>query len=97
MEILKLALASWSWVVICVLVIFLGRIAYFYEKTSGHRVGYYLFVLPPIFLIVGAFLYLVSDVDFVGYPTADMLLACGGGLLIYLSIHLESSMTGKRS
>ena len=45
MEIIKYVLAIYSWVAIGILIFFLGRIAYFYEQTSGQRTGYYFLLV----------------------------------------------------
>lgn len=95
-DIFKLALVIWSWCVIGVLLFFLGRIARFYEKTAGQRVGYSL-LLPPVLLLgMGVGWYLVHDVDFVGQYIGDMFLIAGGILLLLFSVHLQEVMTGER-
>ena len=96
MEAIEYVLAIYSWVVIGVLIVFLGRIAYFYEKTSGQRVGYYLFFLPALLLAAGAIWYLVRGGRFIGAPTADIFLLSGGVLLCLFGSRLQRLMTGER-
>ncbi len=94
--IVEYVLAIWSWVVIGVLVVFLWRIAYFYQKTSGQRVGYYLLIVATLLLVVGAVWYLISDVGFTGEPVADLLLFGGGLLFFIFGGRLQELMTGER-
>jgi hypothetical protein len=96
MILLEYVLAIWSWVVIGVLIVFLWRIAYFYQKTSGHRVGHYLLVAAALLLAGGALWYLVADVEFTGEPGADLLLFVGGILIFVFGGHLQELMTGER-
>lgn len=98
MQIIKLMLATWSWSVILVLVFFLGRIAYFYEKTSGQSVGYRLLVVPACLFMTGAIYYLFvrGNVDFVTEPIGDLLLMLGGLFLLLFSVRLQELMTGER-
>jgi hypothetical protein len=94
--IVEYILAIWSWVVIGVLVVFLWRIAYFYQKMSGQQVGYYLLIVAILLLVIGAVLYLIFDVGFTGEPVADLLLFGGGLLLFVFGGRLQELMTGER-
>ena len=96
MQTVALILAIYAWVAIGALLVFLGRVAYFYEKTSGQRVGYYLLPIPALLLAVGAVWYLVRDVGFTGQPIADLLLFSGGILLGMFGSRLHELMTGER-
>ncbi|MCP4537396.1 MAG: hypothetical protein GY832_09640 [Chloroflexi bacterium] len=96
MEIIKYILAIYSWAAIGILLIFLGRVAYFYEKTSGQPTGYYLLFLPALLLVAGACWYLVTNVEFTGQPIGDLLLFGGGLLLSIFGIRLQEFMTGER-
>ncbi len=96
MQVLKCILAIWSWIVVGVLVIFLWRIAYFYQKTSGQRVGYYFLVVAALLLGAGAVWYLIANVEFIGEPVADALLFGGGLLLLIFGGRLQELMTGER-
>jgi hypothetical protein len=96
MEITKYILSIYSWAAIGVLISFLGRIAYFYEKTSGQQTGYYFLLLPALLLMTGAVWYLVCDIEFTGQPVGDLLLFCGGVLLIAFGARLQEFMTGER-
>ena len=94
--ILEYVLAIWSWIVIGLLIVFLWRIAYFYQKTSGQRVGYYLLIVAALLLTGGAVWYLVADVGFTGEPAADLLLFGGGILIFVFGGRLQELMTGER-
>ncbi len=96
MEIIKYILAIYSWAVIGILTVFLGRIAYFYEKTSGQRTNYYFLIFPTLLLISGAVWYFVYNVEFTGQPVGDLLLFCGGVLLGVFGVRLQEFMTGAR-
>lgn len=91
----KQILAIYSWLVIGVLFFFLWRIASFYEHASGERVGHHLLLLPGVLMGAGAVLYLQVDADFVGLPTADLLLFAGGILLLIFGSRLQKLMTGE--
>jgi hypothetical protein len=94
MQILAYILAIWSWVVVGVLILFLWRIAYFYQKTSGQRVGSYLLVVAALLLGAGAVWYLFNNVEFTGEPIADGLLCVGGVLFFVFGGRLQELMTG---
>ncbi|MFL7793937.1 MAG: hypothetical protein AB8I69_17465 [Anaerolineae bacterium] len=94
--ILEYVLAICSWVSIGLLIFFLWRIAYFYQKTSGQRVGYYLLIVAALLLTGGAVWYLVADVGFTGEPAADLLLFGGGILIFVFGGRLQELMTGER-
>lgn len=89
-------LILYSWAAIMVLIAFLGRIAYFYEKTSGQRTGYRLLIIPALLLTTGAIYYLVRRGGFTGEPVGDLLLFSGGALLSIFGYRLHSCMTGER-
>jgi hypothetical protein len=92
----KLGLAVYSWIIVGVLLLFLGRIAYFYEKTSRQRVRYMLYSIPTALLGFGALWYLFSDVEFVRQPVGDLSLFLGGVLVYVLGERLREMMTGER-
>jgi tellurite resistance protein TehA-like permease len=93
---IKFILAAWSFGVIGMLLFFMWRVAYFYEKTSGQRVSYYLLTIPALSLTAGAIWYLVHNVEFVGEPVGDVLLLVGGVVLFLFCVHLQEVMTGER-
>jgi drug/metabolite transporter (DMT)-like permease len=84
-----------AWLVICVLIAVLYRIARFYQITSGRRSLYRWFLVPLILLAVAA----VTDLLIVGEPNvwSDALLLLGGASLIGLGYNLLRLMTGSRS
>jgi hypothetical protein len=96
MQVIKFILAAWSFGVIVALVLFLWRVAYFYDRTSGQRVGYQLLIAPALLLTAGAVWYLVHNVEFIGTPTGDLLLLGGGVVLFLYGVHLQELMTGER-
>jgi hypothetical protein len=96
MEIAKAVLATYAWIVVGVLFFFLWRIAGFYERASGQRVGHRFVVLPGALLAAGAIWYLRRDSDFVGQPVGDLLLFLGGVTLLLFSNRLQKLMTGER-
>ncbi len=96
MSVAKYGLAVYSWVVVGVLIAFLWRVAYFYERTSGQKVHHYALALPSLLLAGGAAWYTWRNVEFVGQPAGDLLL-CGGGVALFLfGNHLRELMTGER-
>lgn len=96
MHAIKFILAAWSFGIIGILLFFMWRVAYFYEKTSGQRVGYYLLIIPVLSLAAGAIWYLFHNVGFVGEPVGDLLLLIGGVALFLFCVHLQEVMTGER-
>ena len=98
MQILELLLTCYTAVIILVLIFFLGRIAYFYQKTSQRRVGYLFVIFPALLLVGGVIWYVVTQwqqVDFVGSPVGDILLFLGGLLLFLYGARLQQFMTGE--
>jgi len=93
---LRLALATYSWGVIAALIAFLWRIACFYEKASGERLGHRRLIVPALLLAAGAIWYLIRGGDFIGHPASDVLLFGGGLLLMLFSLRLRELMTGER-
>jgi len=95
-DVIKFVLLIYSWVGVGVLLLFLGRIAYFYEKTSGQITGYQFLVLPVLLLAGGVIVYLRYGREFTGYAAGDLLLFSGGALLVFLGLRLQDFMTGER-
>jgi hypothetical protein len=96
MEFVKLVLTIYSWAGIGALTVFLGRIAYFYEKTSGQRTNCYFLILPALLLTAGVVWYLLYSVEFTGWPIGDVLLFGGGVLISVFGFRLQEFMTGER-
>ena len=94
--IIKYVLAFYSWAAILMLIAFLARIAYFYEKTSGQQTGYYFLLVPGLLLAAGAIWYLRHNVEFTGEPVGDLLLFGSGILLSVFGVRLQEFMTGER-
>ncbi len=95
LQIAKWVLTVYSWLVVGALLYFLWRIASFYANASGQRVGHRFLLLPGALLAAGVVWYLQYDRDFVGQPTADLLLFGGGILLFFFSGRLQKLMTGE--
>lgn len=96
MDVVRYVLAVYSWAVVGVLLVFLWRIAYFYEKTSGQSVPHYLVIFPALLLAAGVVWYLVHSVGFTGQPVGDLLLFGGGILLLLFGSRLQELMAGER-
>ena len=96
MQVLKYVLTCYAWVVTGLLLFFLGRIAYFYEQTSGERIGYRFLLLPALLLMGGMVWYFVADIEFTGQPVGDLLLFGGGISLGLFGMRLQEFMTGER-
>ena len=96
MEALHVGLTIYSSVAVGILIVFLWRVAYFYEQTSGHRVGHHFFALPALLLAAGVIWYLKYGGEFTGQPVGDLLLFSGGALLCILGSRLQELMTGER-
>jgi hypothetical protein len=95
-EVIQQALTAYSWAVVGLLLAFIGRIAYFYGRTSRERVRYWLVAAPGLVMVAGAAWYSVHEIGFVGQPVGDLLLFCGGVLLIAMGSRLRDLMTGAR-
>jgi hypothetical protein len=91
----KQILAAYSWLVIGALLFFLWRIARFYERASGQRVAHWLLAIPGALLASGVMLYVRHDADFVGLPSADLLLFAGGIMVLIFCSRLQKLMTGE--
>jgi hypothetical protein len=96
MKVVKTILSVYSWAVIGTLIVFLWRVAYFYAKTSGQRVGHYFLLLPTLLLVAGVVWHLRYSGDFTGQPAGDLLLFGGGALLCLFGSRLQALMTGER-
>lgn len=96
MEFVKQMLAIYSWAIVGVLIAFLWRIAYFYQKASGQRLGHFLVVVPALLVAAGVVRYVVLGGEFIGHPVGDVLLFGGGVALVLYGLRLQEMMTGER-
>lgn len=96
MAVAQLVFSIYAWIAIGVLVAFLWRIAYFYQKASDEPLRHRLLAVPVVLLGAGALWYIVRGGEFVGHPASDTLLFVGGLLLILFSARLQELMTGER-
>jgi hypothetical protein len=95
-KIVKTALAAYAWIVVGVLLFFLWRIAVFYERASGKRVGSRFLALPGVLIAAGVAWYSLTNIDYVGQPVGDLMLFAGGSLLFLFSTRLVRLMTGEK-
>lgn len=96
MDVAIKVLSVYSWVLIGILVVFLWRIGYFYEKASGERLCHYLLLAPALLLAGGGAWYIVQDTEFVGQPMGDVLLLFGGLGLALFALRMQHLMTRPR-
>lgn len=96
MNVMDGALSVYIWVGLSALMIFLYRIARFYQATSGRRSYYQLFLVPIVLLLAGGLRYASLSI-FVGDGLGDVLMVIGGFSLIGLGYYMLRLMTGGRS
>jgi hypothetical protein len=96
MKIVDSALSLYIWVGLTALMIFLYRIARFYQTTSGRRSYYQLFLIPIGLLLAGGLRYASLNI-IVGDALGDLLMIGGGLSLIGLGYYMLKLMTGGRS
>ena len=97
MRAVQAVLTAYSWVGVGVLIIFLWRIAFFYEKTSKRWVGHYLLMIPGLILLAGVVTYLIVGKPLVGDSVGDLLLFVGGLGVAVFGIRLQRLMMGEES
>ena len=90
-------LTAYSWVGVGILIMFLWRIAFFYEKTSNRWVGHYLLMIPGLILLAGVVTYLIVGKPLVGDSVGDLLLFVGGLGVAVFGIRLQRLMMGEQS
>ena len=96
MNVIDSAFSLYIWIGLAVLVIFMYRIARFYQTTSGRRSYYQLFLIPIVLLLAGGLRYATLSI-FVGDGLGDSLMVIGGLSLIGLGYYMLRLMTGGRS
>lgn len=96
MEIVSSALTLYNWGVVAVLLILQFLIARFYEKKSGLRSYYVLFLIPALLFFGVAVWYAFWAGDLAGDVWGDSLLFVAGGILIALSTFLYRLMMGHK-
>ena len=94
MTVITSALTLYNWGVVAVLLIFQFLIARFYDKKSGQRTYYALFLVPALLFLVVAARYAFWVGDLAGDVWSDSLLFLGGGILVTLSAFLFRLMMG---
>jgi len=84
-------LTIYTWFPLAALILFLFLIARFYEKFSGQKTYFRLFILPIVFF--GASAVRSASNDVITEDVAASLLAAAGGLsLLFLTINLSLKM-----
>lgn len=88
-------LLLYTWFALAVLLVFLLLIARYYQRFSGERTHFKLFVVPALLFAAASVRYASLD-QLAGDPLADGLMAGGGVVLIVLCVYLYRLMTGNR-
>lgn len=84
-------LTLYTWFVLASVLAFLMLIARFYERFSGQRTYFRLFIMPVLLFGAGAVRY--ASIDQVAHdPFGDLLTAAGGVMLAGLCILLYRRM-----
>ena len=104
MKLLTQILIIYSWGVVCVLLLFLYRIARFFDqrllqKAAGEKrqSTYPLVLLPLLLFAVSAIIYTVTTAGIVGNVAADTLRILGSIILGFTGYSLLNTMMGGRS
>jgi len=94
----NLALMTYSWVIIAILLFFFFLIARFYERKARQKSHYQLFLLPLVLFLLGILRYdFLFAGNFVGDLLGDTLFFVGGVATAILGYHLLDLMTGGRA
>lgn len=93
-EILNSALILYNWGIVAGLLVFQLLIARFYEKKSGQRSHYALFLIPASLFLIASVRYTFVTNDLTGDAWGDSLMFIGGGILAALSTLLFRLMMG---
>lgn len=89
-------LLLYTWFALAAVLFFLLLIARFYEKFSGERTYFRLFLVPM--LLFGAAAVRYSSIDRIAHDAlGDLFLAAAGLLLAWLCVRLYRRMTAGRS
>ncbi|OQY23816.1 MAG: hypothetical protein B6I34_04235 [Anaerolineaceae bacterium 4572_32.1] len=87
----------YNWGIVVILLIFQFLIARFYEKKSGQRSYYALFLIPALLFLIASLRYAFGVGDLAGDVWGDGLLFMGGGILVVLSTLLFRLMMGGKN
>ena len=85
-----------SWVLFCVILLFLALIGRFYERKAYERTLYKLYILPIFLYLSAGVVYAFGGDDFVGDLWGDALLTLAGLITIGLVEYLFTTMMGGR-
>jgi len=96
MKVINSALTLYNWGVVAILLVFQFLIARFYERKSGQRSYYVIFLIPALLFLFASARYAFWVGDLAGDVWGDSLLFVGGGILITLSAFLSRLMMGDK-
>jgi hypothetical protein len=96
MDIFTKFLMLYIWLGVSALLVFLYRIAHFYQVTTGLRSHFRFFLIPATLFIAGTVQYLIIDNGFTGDVLGDLLFFLGGISLSLVGYYLLKLMTGGR-
>ncbi len=88
-------LTIYAWFPLAVLLAILLMVARFYQNLTGERTRYALYSLPIVLFGLAAAQY-ARMTRTSGEPIADLLLALGGAILLWLCVSLYRRMTAGR-
>jgi hypothetical protein len=96
MIVLTKLLTLFFWLGVAALLLFINRIARFYQMTTGVRSYYRFFLVPVFFFLAGMGRYLVVERGFAGDVLGDTLFFLGAVSLSFTGYVLLRLMTGGR-
>lgn len=88
-------LLLYSWFPLAAVIAILLLIARFYQKFSGDRTGYMLYLIPLVLFGAGVVRYASID-QIAGDTLGDIFMGTAGFVLLLLSIWLYHQMTSGR-
>ena len=104
MKVLAQLMTLYAWGSVCILLLFLFRIARFFEQRLSEKTGsqkqqrlYPLFLPPIVLYVISALFYAFGDTVIVGNLWGDVFRISGGIIFIYAGYSLINTMVGGRS
>lgn len=88
-------LTLYTWFPLATLLVFMLLIARFYQRFSGERTCYQLYLLPLVLYGLATVRY-ASVNELTGDPLGDVLAGAGGAALLALSLLLAWAMLARR-
>ena len=95
-QVIDTLLTIYTWIVAVAIVLFLFLIARFFQRKSGQRSYFQLFIIPTVLFLLAGARYAFFEDSYVGDPMADSLLFGAGVTTIALGSYLFILMTGGR-